>query len=365
LGKDWELVYIEEVEKNEELSLLEYVFNTVNGCFREWTVVGEQKRFTKNVFVSDAESLYRRKISLFGPKPAEYHMSVGTFVEPPATEEKLIGWTFILDVDHPVSFKKRRAFEKLIDLLNLFGVYHLTDNRFHIWMPEWQTSCTTRWDSYIGTINMTYIHYYLTYTAKLNEIGALLDGMLWKNGRHKIRMPYSIHLQSGSQQQMYHYQKPIPLNEFEMFWLGKSVENVHEYLLSFREFISHAVNHGRIIYEAVTDVKEIRPGRKNSYGWIEKTLETPIPVGYRGMLLFLAIMPYLVNVKKLEMSECKRKVHTWLDMSYGNRIVDRDLYMYPTYSYRRIQSLGILPASLKTISEKYPNVFRIVQELCL
>jgi len=119
--------------------------------------------------------------------------------------------------------------------------------------------------------------------------------------------------------------------------------------------------YGQQIIEATTKEDERVIQSFNNHEWIERLLQTLVPKGFRGMFLWLVILPYLVNVKKLSEAEVISTVEKWLDKSHGNRTNDRDLYYYPRSRCRRLKSSGILPISLKNLILKYPELYQVIR----
>jgi hypothetical protein len=61
-----------------------------------------------------------------------------------------------------------------------------------------------------------------------------------------------------------------------------------------------------------------------SYFWIEKLLETPIP-RFRRYCLYCIVVPYLINVKKLNAKECFNILIDWLEKCNNLSVLSFDM----------------------------------------
>jgi hypothetical protein len=358
---------------NVEESLYSEVFNVFSGENREWSFVVPPARFTKPFAASSVDEIMRRKNSLFGPNQAELHMSVETFVCVGYTELDLserLDWLLIFDFDYGEPYeglddgynKKVEASNQVSSILDKFGFLYFKDSRNHLWIPSWQSMKVLNWNNLFGSEFAFRLHQYLVNVCKLPE-GIHIDSNLWKASRHKIRAPYSMHMETGKRQVLYFNGTEIRPEELSYYWNGKflSREERKKCLDAFENFVRYSDLCGQQIIEATTKENEKEFRLSNSHEWIEKLLQMPVPTGFRGMFLWLVIMPYLVNVKCLSEKDVILTIENWLDKSNGNRVNDRDLYYYPKSRYKRLSSNGILPISRKNLMLKYPELYQVVR----
>lgn len=363
-----ELIYFEQGEQ---------IFKAFSGVHREWMLYTVPSRFSRPFSANSFNEIESRKLSLFGPNIAEYHFSVELYsrINDEICLDDRIGWTLIFDFDFGLAYqqleevdesnKKREAAATVSSLLDKFGVLYFMDSRNHLWIPDWETLKVQSWPGMFGTEFVVRLHQYLANVAKLPK-GIYIDSNLWKASRHKIRAPYSYHIKSGERQILLFKGKRINIEDLCYYWEGEFLDKrqKQDYMDAFANFIFYADKCGAEIIGATTqkddELLAISVNAK-SYGWTEKLLEKPVPVGFRGLFLWLVIMPYLVNVKKLAERDVIALVHKWLDKSHGDRIRDSDLYQYPKRRYKPVKAQGIMPISLKNLMLKYPELYNCIR----
>lgn len=354
---------------------MESLFQSFCGPHREWTLFAPPSRFVRPFSANSFETIERRKCSLFGPNPVEYHFSVELYSCVGSSRLDLtdrIGWTLVFDFDCGLSYEgiqeeadKYAAMQAVSEVLDKFHVLFFTDSRYHIWIPDWETMLVPNWNKLFGSVFVTRMHQYLVFVSNLPE-GIYIDANLWKTARHKIRMPYSIHLKSGERQVLMLDGKEIPEELASFYWSGEFLtkQEKKEYMESFHIYVQVADKLGQEIIDATTKKEHLDQIPSSKYcKWIEDLLKKPVPIGFRGLTLWLIIMPYLVNVRRLPLEEVVEQVHKWLDISHGDRTRDYDLYSYPKSRYAWFKSKSILPISLRKLMLKYPELYRALREV--
>jgi len=350
---------LELIKNNNIYKYCNTLFQIFDGHEREWAIRDSEGYFTKRFRPTKALQLASLITAITaGNKKYELHMSIQRFSE----KGNMIDWTFIVDLDGDFVDRKRYAL-KLKTLFDNYKLFYLVDNRLHFWFPDWEHVGIKEWNNYFGDEDFWLsMKYYLESVCRMQKFCSI-DQQLWNTNRHLIRAPYSLHLETMTRQEF------IGINESELFdlWLGKGnmLKRTTYYAENFENFIHQSLEYGKELVismeENPTPIKEINPSIQVKYRWIEKLLKTPVPRGWRGILLWLVITPYLVNVKKYPLQEAHKIAKSWVDKSFGDKILDNDLYNYVRSTYHHFASRGLLPCSPITLSKKFPELYKYLK----
>lgn len=116
----------------------------------------------------------------------------------------------------------------------------------------------------------------------------------------------------------------------------------------------------KIFAEAAAFRPKTTSVKRKGYAWIEQLLTRPVDDG-RHRLIWLVIAPYLVNVKGLDLASAKEAALNYLLSCSELKAVDgarRLADYYVEYAARR----GLKPIALRTLKEKYLDLYEIVDE---
>lgn len=328
------------------------VYNAFQGELREWCIRYSSGWFSKRYRTTTAEALVNIFSSLIKTeKPYELHFSIQKFLE-----DRAVGWSFIIDIDSADAEDKNYGYIKICNLLNKFNIFYLTDTRKHIWIPDWETSLIDCWNEMYGNEDFVKsLETYIKSTCELENIE--LDTALWKDYRHLIRVPYSIHLKSMKSQTF-----KMDIDTALQLWTGEKVDNCRmttlQYAENFKNFIHTACKYGNFERVFSESDEHITPVQEKGYDWIERLLEKGVDKGFRRLALWLIITPYLVTVKELDRFEVEEVTSRWLsEKCKASRHLDRDLYSYAPSSFNYFKTRRRLPHKLDYIKRYYPSLF--------
>jgi len=99
---------------------------------------------------------------------------------------------------------------------------------------------------------------------------------------------------------------------------------------------------------------------QNRIDWIEDIIEKGLEDG-RKRILALAIIPYLINILRLEDEEVKEKIREFLDAScknYGR--CDEISEKWILYEIKRIRSKGYGPIRFEKLTEDYKDLYELI-----
>lgn len=345
------------------------LFDVFDGSSREWCIVTEHdgtKHFSRR-FVADSatELMNVIKTTTKGGR-YELHFSVEKFEfkdklnTPPHKDAKRLGWTMVIDLDSAFSFEKEQKIEackKVCNLLDKYGILYLVDNRHHIWIPDWESNPINGWSELrenYETLNA--LETYIKYTSKLGD-DVTLDTILWSGEGHLMRTPYSYCFSSKDKQIFQGYTKPTDVISL---WDGKSLDitstTTLEYSNRLSELLTIAKEQGSLMLDVLISKIKVNNYEDEPFTWVDRMLNTNIPVGFRGTVIWRILLPYLAQRK--ELAETKSIIHTWLqDVCKASTYYDKDLYKsVNNNSYRGARKFRYL--SLDSVKVKYPSLFQ-------
>ena len=139
-------------------------------------------------------------------------------------------------------------------------------------------------------------------------------------------------------------------------WNGKRVQisyqlgTFHSYLVTERE----KEEKRRALYE-----HRQHSSKPKEFPWIEKLLKTPID-DRRYFCIWRILVPYLVNVKQLEISKVKMILESWLRECDKKRKVDFDIKYTIKYTIKNVKDFG--PISFGDLKKDWPDLYKMIKD---
>ena len=93
--------------------------------------------------------------------------------------------------------------------------------------------------------------------------------------------------------------------------------------------------------------------------WIERLLETPIG-DHRKTCLWHILVPYLVNVKRVQESEIYQILEKWIKECDKKRKVDFDYKYIIKSDLKSVKD--ILPISKGNLKKEYPDLYEMIKD---
>jgi hypothetical protein len=328
--------------------------------FSEW-----QKRF-----YPDSASELMRYVSAYAQSDTELHVTT--------RDASMNSWFMVLDPDAGENVgldavpATSTAIQRFFDENSIF---YLTDKRYHIWIPPWETNLISNWASLYGSKLSISLPYYLSsmgvlpYDPDHLENSVILDTALWSREYGTIRAPYSLHFPTNSIQSMMLDGEVLTPEEFQRIWNGAATSSVdfYTYAKNFHRFIAVAHDAGMKInflwdkdYAVKEQLAKAHRTGPVSYNWIETLEATAIPKGFRKYALWLLLMPYWVNVKHYDDATTYSHALNWLKLSGAGVYEDADLFIYARNAPRSLKQSGIRPVGFKKLAESYDGLYGLL-----
>ena len=227
------------------------ILGLFDGYNREWWIRFKDESYTKCFFPESSNDILR--LSKYKSlDECEFNFSVQHFNN--HNVNSMFDWDFIIDIDKCCLEERKKICKRVMDLLNHFKLVYLVDSRFHIWFPPWIHSCIDNWNSYYNKDFACYMKYFLEVTCDIKG-KADIDNALWYVNRHKIRVPYTFHLEDNVLQVFYEFKgnsfHVMPFERVYKIWKGSDLtsEEILEYNERFKNFIDTAIRIGKPLFE--------------------------------------------------------------------------------------------------------------------
>jgi hypothetical protein len=227
-----------------------------DGLDREWWIRFNDDSYTKYFFPDSGLDIMQK---VYGKKLNDFEINFSVQKFEGRNVNRMYDWDFIIDIDECDLEQRKEICRKLLKLIDEFDLVYLVDNRMHIWFPSWIHSLIDKWHTMYNRDFAVYMKYFLEITAYIKN-KANLDAGLWYVKRHKIRVPYTFHIEDNVMQVFVDSDfKPIKFSEFENVWLAKNLSNreIVRYNKNFGFFIEYAMESGKILYDGfhISDFK--------------------------------------------------------------------------------------------------------------
>lgn len=342
----------------------------VEGEKREWTLKVQYEdglKFTRRFVAKTPEEFDMKCTQLSNGHMSELHMSVERFrfanliPELPHVGATRLGWTFVIDIDGQDE-DKTRAVERLGKLLRDFDVFYLRDSREHIWFPDWETNSYPNWSQLRDSDEkILALEAYFRYVIAVKEVN--FDSLLWSSLSHTIRAPYSYYAPLRTRQIFSGF--PL-IRMVRSLWDGESIDtSEHDtvyHVNRFAEFMNFVLGEGSKILSVMTPLTSRpydsdREVSRTDIPWIERLLNTSVPAGFRGTLLWRVILRYLAKNRSLSKDECRDIVGKWLDLCGASRYFDSDLFGYIDSGRNFENAKKYYPVGTESLRKEYPVIF--------
>lgn len=327
-------------------------FEVMDGEKRFWSLRFENKSFSKRFRAKTFEEFEHKSQMMAGVwSNYEVHMTVEEYGE---TEERM-WWTLVFDIDGEGKSKGVRRLKSYFDKSK---IPYLLDSREHIWIPDWVAARVNGWNQLrdpdvAGWLKM--------YFEKAFGVDGLDVGLLYY-GSHQIRAPYSRHLATQTWQTFVDFEGRYNLLAGE----ADSKEERLEMLAGadkFASFFNRAVNNGRTLWEAFVSSEENAGIVSKSNSFYDSLTKMILPKGYRGIMLWRVICPYLINVKGYDRTTVKKEVLDWLTLCSSSPSDDRDLFGYVDRQYEAFKRKGSRPLKVETLLKLYPELGKLMEKV--
>ena len=328
------------------LKYLERLIQLFDGYNREWQIKHENGKYIKPFFINSAYDI----ISKAEYKPLntfELAFSVQKFND--AKTFNFYDWDFIIDIDKCSLTERKQICKQITRLLEEFNITYLIDTRMHIWLPSYTHYLREDWNQLYERKTAQYIKEFI-YACTDVKNKCEIDSGLWYVNRHKIRCPYTFHLETKQLQIFYDKDfKPLTFKQVEQIWKGENFSTVEkeQVCLGFNKFIDYALEIGKSLVEGlnINDIpieehhsirnKKLRPcfehALKNTKDMPHKqrmaTVLEALVAGYRDPL---EIAKLFSNQSDFKMERSLYQV---------NDIIKRTKFIKP-YRCKTIQRLG-------------------------
>jgi len=232
------------------LKYLDKLIRLFEGYNREWQIRHENGQYIKPFFINSPHDI----ISKAEYKPLntfELTFSVQKFND--INSHSFYDWDFIIDIDECNLTERKQVCKQITNLLDEFNITYLIDNRMHIWTPTYTHYLTENWSQLYNRRNASYIKEFIYACTNIKDI-CELDAGLWYVNRHKIRCPYTFHLESKQLQIFFDNDfKPLPFKQAEQIWKGENISltEKEQVCLGFSKFIDYALEIGKSLLEGL------------------------------------------------------------------------------------------------------------------
>lgn len=251
--------YLNSILAETKTSLIKYLDNLINlfdGYNREWQIHYGNQIYSKPFFINTPLDIMR-KADFNNLNTFEIAFSVQKFNS--LNTNSFYDWDFIIDIDNCTLEQRKQICKEITQLLDDFNIAYLIDSRYHIWTPTWTHSLTENWNQ---LYNRNFAYYMKTFIEACTDIKGkcTLDTGLWYINRHKIRCPYTYHLESKKLQIFYDSDfKPLKMKEVEQTWNGTkyTLTEKEKICLGFNDFINYAIDIGKSLYEGLNIQEKI------------------------------------------------------------------------------------------------------------
>ncbi len=226
------------------------LINIFDGKSREWWIRFRDDKYTKYFFVDSGLDI-ANKVKDLKLSDFEVNFSVQKFENHDVN--LMYDWDFIIDIDKCDLEQRKEVCKKIMKLLDEFDLVYLVDNRMHIWFPSWTHSLIDKWRTLYNREFAVYMKYFIEVTAYVKHL-AEVDAGLWYVKRHKIRVPYTFHIDDNVMQIFVsHDFEPLKFSEVEDLWLARHISNreIVRCNKNFSYFIEYARESGKILYEGL------------------------------------------------------------------------------------------------------------------
>ena len=132
--------------------------------------------------------------------------------------------------------------------------------------------------------------------------------------------------------------------------VGYQIGTFYSYLISEREKDKTR----KVEYDNL-----FRCSKPKEIPWIERLLETPIG-DHRKTCLWHILVPYLVNVKRVQESEVSQILGKWLDNCNKERKVDFDTKYVIKSDLKNVKDF--LPISKDNLKKEYPDLYQMIKD---
>jgi len=236
---------------SEKKKYFDRLIKAFDGQHREWQICFDPNRnnYIQPFFVESGQTIVEK--ANFNPlNKFEVAFSVQRFETSDCSQ--MFDWDFIIDIDKCELETRRKIYQnKIKPLLDSFDLIYLVDGRVHIWFPPWLHSCVPNWTALYDRDFAHYIKYFIEVLSGIRGEAEIDAGMFYWH-RHKIRCPYTFHIESGKLQIFYDKNwGPLKWNEFLSLWTGNcfTLQEIEKYCLNFKRFLDYAFESGKILYE--------------------------------------------------------------------------------------------------------------------
>ncbi|MEM3768945.1 MAG: DNA primase noncatalytic subunit PriX [Nitrososphaerales archaeon] len=340
----------------------------------------------KEVFLKSKDHVSHRPLKVDSKEELEFLIKKYNLEEPfgifssielyddPLSFNRRIGWDFVIDLDGDNLDDLKRCITAIIGLLEQFGIksykVKFSGRRgFHLIIDGEAFNVFESQDEFINAyphVPKLIASFIETALKPEQKRGVNFDDIY--QPRRLLRLAYSLHEESGL------VSIPLTLEKISIFKPRDArPENIKVSWdwLNIKPKLGEAWNLLNAISKWVKRLKDsdaaikiLRPLSSKSlkrYEWIENLLNKPIDDG-RHRILWLIIAPYLVNVKGLSIEKAERVALEYLERCNKVKKIEGNLRGLARYYVKYAKGQGLKPLSIKTLKEKYPELFKIIEK---